>query len=189
MNSVRFRSQSGFRCLRALLLLLAPALLGASGPSEYDIKLVYLYNFTKFVTWPDTAFATADAPLTICVAGSLPDVSTWEHLEDRKARNRPIELRLLDRKQTQYDCHVLFITRSADASQIRMLLRNMPDTTLLVGETPDFARKEGVIGFVTDDRRRVRIEINLDRARQRQLNIRAQLLEIARKVYRDEESS
>src|SRR6185295_8843828 len=33
-----------------------------------DVKAAFLYNFTRFVDWPDSAFAKPDSPLIIGVA-------------------------------------------------------------------------------------------------------------------------
>jgi hypothetical protein len=36
------------------------------------VKAVFLLNFARFVTWPESAFATPGAPLTVCVLGRDP---------------------------------------------------------------------------------------------------------------------
>src|SRR5260370_41240671 len=63
--------------LRALLLVLlagvAPAL--AAGPSEYQVKAVFLFNFAQFVVWPAQALGAADAPFSICIVGEDPFVA------------------------------------------------------------------------------------------------------------------
>ena len=39
---------------------------------EYKVKAAYLYNFTKFVKWPDEAFdPSPDSPLNICILGTV----------------------------------------------------------------------------------------------------------------------
>jgi hypothetical protein len=52
---------------------------------------------------------------------------------------------------------------------------------LLVGETPDFARRGGTITFTIEDER-VRFEINVEAARRARLNVSATLLNVARVV-------
>lgn len=188
MKSAGSRRPFWFRCLSALPLLLAASLLPAASPTEYDVKLVYLYNFTKFVSWPESTFPTPEAPLNICVLGNMPETDTLKTLTQRKTRNRPITLTLIKEKPDP-NCHILFVTRDIASRKLDALLKQLSPSTLLVGETSNFARETGTIGFVTDERHRVRIEVNLDKARHQELNIRAQLLEIARKVYRDEEPS
>ena len=36
---------------------------------EYQIKSVFLYNFSHFVTWPQTAFRSKNAPFNFCIWG------------------------------------------------------------------------------------------------------------------------
>jgi uncharacterized protein DUF4154 len=38
---------------------------------EYRLKLVFLYNFAKFVEWPADAFPAPQAPLKLCVVGQI----------------------------------------------------------------------------------------------------------------------
>ena len=39
-------------------------------PKEYEVKAVYLYNFGRFVQWPDTA--AKDESFAVCILGSDP---------------------------------------------------------------------------------------------------------------------
>lgn len=41
----------------------------AQTPSEYQVKAVYLYNFTKFIEWPEEAFEGVDVHFIIGVMG------------------------------------------------------------------------------------------------------------------------
>ena len=177
------------QCRRALWVPLVPILLGASAPTEHEVKLVYLYNFTKFVTWPDSAFSTPESSVNICVLGDIHNFYQRDFLKDRKVRNRPIALEFFEKLPEQSLCHVLFITKNYDRKQASTIIKHLATPTLVVGETTDFAKEEGIIGFLTDAQRRIRIEINLINAKEKNLTIRAQLLEIARVIYKDEVSS
>ena len=180
-------------CFPAIILVLLFAI--SSGlyadrtPGEYDVKLAFLYNFTKFIDWPEQAFQNENSPFSICVMGKLPPHQTIKHITNRTAKNRPITFQFLHYKYATDNCHVLFLTRSLKQSQIQQVTANLSSGTLLVGEIAGFARKDGVIEFLLDPRNRVRIEINLSRARQYNMEISAQLLEVAAKVYRHEEDN
>ena len=54
----------------AILLAPAPAAAQRSDSSEAPVKAAFLYNFTKFVEWPDAAFAQPSSPFVVC-AGRL----------------------------------------------------------------------------------------------------------------------
>jgi hypothetical protein len=61
------------------LSLLVCAHLGAASnalaqdsPSEYQVKAAYLFNFLKFVEWPEGAFPDPLAPIVIGIVGDDP---------------------------------------------------------------------------------------------------------------------
>src|SRR5262245_52584440 len=61
------------RNLSALIVALLLVSPGASAAlSEHRVKAVFLFNFSKFVEWPPSAFAAADAPFVIGVFGRDP---------------------------------------------------------------------------------------------------------------------
>ncbi|MGH7971944.1 MAG: YfiR family protein, partial [Limisphaerales bacterium] len=47
-------------------------LASAEVSKEYQIKAVLLFNLTRFVDWPDSAFTAPDAPLVIGIVGRDP---------------------------------------------------------------------------------------------------------------------
>lgn len=156
-------------------------------PSEYDVKLVYLYNFTRFINWPDSAFNSPEAPYSICVMGDIPSRESAKMLEQKRSRNRPIAIHFLDSDKATDTCHILFITKSIEFAAMSNITKRTSPYTLTIGESPGFAKHNGEIGFLLDNRNHVRVEINLHGAKQKEIDMRAKLLEIARKVYREGE--
>jgi len=59
-------------CIGLLLTGLAPGFTSATAAREYQIKAVFLFNFTQFVVWPPEQFADDHAPLVIGILGSDP---------------------------------------------------------------------------------------------------------------------
>lgn len=43
-----------------------------SSPTEYEVKAAYLYNFGRFVEWPNQATAAGGRPFAVCVLGQDP---------------------------------------------------------------------------------------------------------------------
>src|SRR5687768_8730684 len=67
-------------------------------PREYDVKAVFLYNFVSFVTWPDSAFADANAPFVIGVLGSDPFGQVLDEVvASEQAKNRPLTVKRVAR--------------------------------------------------------------------------------------------
>lgn len=173
--------------IAGLCLLLATTAIPKT-PTEYDVKLVYLYNFTRFINWPESTFKDSADPFSICVMGEIPSKDSALKLEEKRSKNRAIDISILETSDSTETCHILFITKSVEFTTMSAVARNASRGTLTIGESPGFAKHNGEIGFLMDNRNHVRVEINLHRAIQKDIEIRAKLLEIARKVYRDGES-
>lgn len=169
------------------LVLLSSSQAFSAAPDEYTLKLVYLYNFTKYINWPQPAQDEADTPFTICIIGNMPATDALKLLEQKRSKNRAIATRRLEISSKPDSCHILFITKSISQSNVKKILASPLPNTITVGESNDFAEQGGDIGFVIDDANHIRIEINLQNTQNKKVSIRAPLLEIARKVYREGE--
>jgi len=151
--------------------------------SEYLIKAGFIYNFAKFVEWPSTAFSQPDSPITIGVLGTDPFGSVLDRLvEDKKIGPRGFVVKRYkwgkDLKDLK-ECKILFVSASEKAhiDEIVQAVKGLP--ILMVGETPGFAERGGIIRFTLEDNR-VRFEINVDAAHQADLNISSRLLTLAK---------
>ena len=83
------------RVLLAVAGLLASAGVLAS-PTEYQVKAVFLFNFSRFVEWPAAAFESADAPFVVGVFGHDPFGSDLDEVMKGKSVNgRPLVVRRL----------------------------------------------------------------------------------------------
>ena len=151
--------------------------------SEYLIKAGFIYNFAKFVEWPATAFSQPDSPIMIGVLGTDPFGSVLDRLvEDTKIGPRGFVVKRYkwgkDLKDLK-ECKILFVSASEKAhiDEIVQAVKGLP--ILMVGETPGFAERGGIIRFTLEDNR-VRFEINVDAAHQADLNISSRLLTLAK---------
>lgn len=163
---------------RRLLLTIAVVLGSAMAPVaqevslEYRVKAAYLYNFIRFVEWPEPP----GERFTICVAGQNPFGTVLTNLvSDERFRGVPIEVRVIPGPQPP--CHVIFAPRT---SKIPAYLREAAGTpTLTVGETPGFLAQGGMIQFFLDGVH-VRFEINRTAAERARLRISSRLLQLSR---------
>lgn len=147
--------------------------------SEHEVQAVLLYNLTKFVIWPESAFTAVDDPLRICILGDDPFNSSLKMLEDRPVHGHPISLLTLPGTSSPDDqCHIL-IVGSSEQSNLRDILsplRNEP--VLTIANFNGFAQKGGVISLVKRDKR-VKISVNTWASKQAGLAVNSQLLELA----------
>ncbi len=172
-----------------LLFLLAfrPLLvLGAQdrAPKEYEIKSAYLYNFARFVEWPAAAFEVERSPLLIGLLGEDPFGGVLEQtLDNRAVRGRRVMARPLRTLDEARKCQIVFLNY-AEPRLLRgwlQQLRLLP--VLTIGDSADFCRLGGAIGFV-EDNGSIRFEVNLEAAHQAGLVLSSQLLQVAREVLR-----
>lgn len=146
---------------------------------EFNVKGAYLYSFSRYVKWPESAFATDDNPFVIGVFGDAPIGAILERVRaTKKVGERSILIHRFDDFTQYQDCHILFITRSIETEVQQTVLKQLETSpVLLVGETPEFSHWGGIINFFISNGR-VRFEINPESARQHKLAIDAKLLRI-----------
>lgn len=147
-------------------------------PLEYDVKAAFLLNFTKFIDWPASAFASG-APFRICITGEDPfGVSLAKIVEGEQVSSRPIAVEKMGREQLTH-CQIVFFGRSE--KNVAEAISRLGPGVLTVGESPDFLRAGGVIRFVVENNH-VRFDVNQTTARKAGLEISSRLLKVARNV-------
>lgn len=144
---------------------------------EYKIKAAYLYNFTKFITWPEKASLT----FNICIIGTDPFGVLLSPLESKTVLDKPIRLFKFDTAKQAKDCDIVYFDNTdqrADLAVPGVLLIGSLKKALTVSSQPFFAESGGMIGFVLDDEK-VKLHINLKALKQSGLSISAKLIEVA----------
>lgn len=156
----------------------------AERSSEYKIKAAYLYNFVKFIRWPDSAFTDAKAPLVIGVLGENPFNGNLAPLGTRSLGEHPIQIKEFKKLKEVKKCHLLFICES-ESTGLGVLLKSLKTRPIVtVGEHQDFSAQGGVIQFISV-RNRLRFIINLNTAKANNIQIDAQLLSLAIEILGD----
>ncbi len=167
----------------AFILCLAPQAQAVEQSTEYRVKAAYLYNFAKFIHWPDSAFSGAKAPLIIGVLGKNSFNGTLKPLVGKKLRGRIIDVKYFNRLEEVSNCQLLYIS-SSDESNLKQILPKLATRPIVtVGETHNYVDFGGTIQFITK-RGRLRFSINLDIAQSNNIQIEAQLLSLAAKVVK-----
>ena len=105
-------------------------------------------------------------------------------VNEKKIDGRGFVVKRLKWGKDLKDCNILFISSSEKAhfQEVIQIVKGMP--VLTIGETPNFARRGGIINFTLEDSK-VRFEVNIEAARQADLNISSRLLSLARIVQED----
>ena len=153
----------------------------ADGLLEYEVKAVFLLNFTKFIEWPAAAFELPDSPITICVLGEDPFGATLDQVVNGEIVNgRKVAVQRIKRPPAPKSCQILFWGKSDSAAA-----KGLPalGPVLTVGEGESFAHDGGMIAFVIDNRR-VRFQVNQTLAENAGLKLSSKLLSVAKAVER-----
>lgn len=126
---------------KLLALLAAAALIAAptpaaspAEPSEYALKAVFLYNFCRFMEWPEASFSSPDEPLTIGVVGGDPFGSLLnEAVQGETYHGRPIRIEHYRSARDIRRCQILFVA-TTEANRVREILGAVnSESTLTVG--------------------------------------------------------
>lgn len=151
---------------------------------EYQIKAIFLYNFTQFVQWPQEAFREADSPLVIGILGKDPFGSYLdETVKGEVINNHPLEVERYNRVEDVKECHILFITQDGK-EEIKRAIDNLKvQPVLTVSEVEGFTRMGGMIRFLNDDGR-IKLRINVESAAEAELVISSKLLRLAEIISR-----
>ncbi|MBC8353459.1 MAG: YfiR family protein [Planctomycetes bacterium] len=193
-QQVRAGTNRHLRVVRAILVLAATlsvcfsaSAAFAAQPKEHTLKVAYLYNFTKFVSWPADALPPSQGAFVIGVIGENPFGQTLNKLAAAKlAQKRPIAVRYFKSLADYKPCHMLFVAASTPpdvrAAIIRQT-RNQP--VLVVGENVGYGVEGSTVNFVLLEDGSIKIEINIDAMNRRKMQANALLLKLAT-VVRDQ---
>jgi len=163
----------GWLAVGASLVEAAPA--PPSELPEYQLKAGFIYNFAKFIQWPETNFAQTNSPLVIGVIGADPFGDELRRIvEGKLVQGRPIQLRHYDSGAEVSGCHVLFVSRSESDRVPDLLARLRGRAILTVADMEKFGQRGGMINLVLVGRS-VRFEINLREAEEAGLKISSKL--------------
>ncbi|MES1255918.1 MAG: YfiR family protein [Acidobacteriota bacterium] len=170
------------RVVAATLLVLAVAAepLLAAGVAEDDVKAAFLYNFAKYIEWPESAFPSGTFQL--CVVADAAFVKRVDEiLAGEAVEGHQVVRRTPAGVEDARACHILFL-RQVEAVQMDEWLASVATSPVLtVGDSSEFLARGGAVAFVRDGDR-VRFDINVRSAQLGGLTISSRLLRVARRV-------
>lgn len=167
------------------MLIVAPLALagdGAQRASEYAVKAAFVYDFSKFVTWPQRAFKAQDAAISICVLGDNPFGGALDRITAGKTVNgRSFSVLYPASTEEAKACQMVFISRSEQRRLKAVLAALGTSSALTIGDTAGYAAQGVMINLFLDDDR-VRFEINDAAAQKAGIDISSKLLSLAKLV-------
>ncbi|MEW6709708.1 MAG: YfiR family protein [Candidatus Riflebacteria bacterium] len=147
---------------------------------ESEIKAAFIFNFLKFVHWPELKDKHTLRLLTI----GKSELNTKIRLIDgREANHRQIIVCDSEKATPDQECMAMVFGEIERKEAVEYLRTCEQKPILTIGESPDFARSGGIIGLKVV-KGKVRFEINLTAAEKAGLKISSQLLKLAIEVFR-----
>jgi hypothetical protein len=153
-----------------------------SAPTEFQVKAAYLFNFLKFVEWPDDPGMDPHGKWVIGFVGDSPVGDELMHLaEGKNVQGRELQVKKMQSADNLRACHILFISESEKKRLPSILTALHGSSVLTVADMDHFIGSGGMVEFLIEDAR-VRFSIDLDAVSHARLKISSKLLAMARVV-------
>lgn len=167
-----------FLSLHILIGLWVP-ITASMATDEATVKAAYLYNFAKYIQWPDEQRTT----LRLCIMGDDAPDRSFDSLIDKPVRNMRMSVRHALSLQDIAQCDLVFVPTGHQVpplERVRQAVNGYP--ILIVTESTGTLPKGALVALIQSGDRIV-FEVDLNAARQLGLQISGKMLQIARKVY------
>jgi hypothetical protein len=155
-----------------------PACAQSRPATEYEVKALFLSEFSRFVEWNGSQAGSPD--FAICVLGVDPfGLSLDEAVKGKAASGAAVVAQRILAVRDAASCRIVFISPSEDGRLTDVLKALEGMSVLTVGEGSQFTRRGGMIAFRVEGSR-VRITVNLAAAERQGLKLSSHLLKLAR---------
>jgi hypothetical protein len=177
--------RTGFACIFAFLLsasfpLPDAAILAGQSPTEYQVKAAFLFNFLKFVEWPEDIAPNLHEKWVIGFIGDSPIGGELAQLiEGKSVLGRELQVKRFQASDNLRACNILFISESEKKHLLPILAELCGSTVLTVADMDKFVGSGGMVQFVVEDAR-VRLDIDVAATSHARLKISSKLLSLAR---------
>lgn len=179
LKTDRSRVKIGFILFAGLLSFGAMTPPQAEISKEYQVKAVFLYNFTQFIEWPPHAFSQPDAPLVIGILGPDPFGKYLdETVQGEKINGHPLVVQRFHTLTEINHCQILFINKDEKNQWKPIFEYAKAQHVLTVGDVTNFSRQGGMIRFFPEENK-IRIRINLTSVKDADLKVSSKLLRLA----------
>lgn len=147
-----------------------------SQTSNAKMQSVFIYNFTKLVSWP-ASYQSGN--FIIGVLGNSPIVTELENMAStKKAGSQTIVVEKYTSVDAIKKCHILVIPESQSSKIASAIGKTNGNNTLIVTDTEGGTKKGAAINFVVVDSKQ-KFELSESNATNKGLKIGAELLKLA----------
>jgi hypothetical protein len=185
LTAVLRRCLCSFLCLPLVLCIAVSGVVAGAespAPTMHQVQAAFLFNFAKFVTWPDDAFQRSENSLIIGVLGEDPFGAVLEEtIRDKTVMGKKLAVKRFVRIQDAVNSHILFLSSSEESHLPHILKVLEKNTVLTVSDMEQFGERGGMVAFTVEDQK-VRFNVNVDAVERAGLKMGSQLLKLAKIV-------
>ncbi|MFY8185264.1 MAG: YfiR family protein [Bacteroidia bacterium] len=144
--------------------------------TNYKAYSLYVYNFMKYVEWPEEE-SKGDF-----IVGLIGDSKIKEDLSvlanNKKLKGRKIVFKVFDKVEDITYCHLIYVS-SSKSSSIKVINKKFANKPLLiVGEREESVYKGAALSFLTTDEDELKFDINKKEIESHKLKISSSLIKL-----------
>ncbi len=164
-----------FIAIGCWLLTHAPAYARNDAVSTNELRAAYLYQFTKFVQWPDSN----STEVRIGLFGTDPIIEPLLELQGQRARGKHIVIKQISSLESAKECCELLYISQSENKRLPILLEALSTSpTLTVNDADTFLALGGMVSFVLIGSR-LRFRLNNKVVEDKGLKLSAELLKVS----------
>ncbi|MCK4842817.1 MAG: YfiR family protein [Methylococcales bacterium] len=149
--------------------------------SEKQLKTIYMFNFARFVKWPDAKAESNTFQFCVYPENDFGDI--LYQLEKRQIKDKDIRIKVLNKIADIQFCHVIFIDHISTEKLPQVLKMAQNYHVLTMSDQHNFAEKGGMIQMFLDDKK-IRFKINYDSSQAALIKISSKLIRLATHVIK-----
>ena len=136
---------------RLLLLLFFISVFASSYGQKEKYQSLFIYNFTKYIKWPESYNAEKFVIGVIGNSEVLESLNSMVSAKKKTSSGKVIEVRKYNTMADIGDCNILFVSENiaGEIEQIESSTSAKP--ILIITDTPGLATQGSIINFVESD--------------------------------------
>ena len=153
---------------------------GDSEETNARIKSIYIYNFTKYIDWPENykegTFVIGFIGTNSALFGELSKMAS-----SKKVGNQAIEIKNVSSLDDNSKFNIIFILSDNSGQLTEVITKTKGKSTLIVTEKPGLAEKGSAINFIVEDNKQ-KIELNKANIEKYKLKVASTLVSMSKEV-------
>lgn len=161
----------------SLLLVIILQPVDSQSASLEQVKMAFVFNFSRYVTWPESVFKNAESPFTICLDANQELVTLLElTVKGEKINNRNYQVKTIKNYNELNTCQIFFISAERYKKKYNIPSK-FAKTILYVSDSEGFASDGGMIELKKNIQK-IKLLVNLESVKSSDLRFRSNLLNL-----------